>query len=296
MREGREREAVRVTSPAKINWFLDVGTRRDDGYHDLQTVMQMISVADVIECTATDDGVITLTTDGVACGCSQDENLVVRAARAVRMHLGKKNGAYIKLTKRIPVAAGLGGGSSNAAAVMRALQRVWGVHIAPEELQAIARTLGADVPFFLGTPAAACTGIGEQVSAVTPYRHWLVLWNPGMPLSTKAVYAAFDERPRPHRDMAVFLGAYGNGAGRLAETVWNNLGSAAEECLPLLGAMQEEVRACGACAAWISGSGPTVAALCDDEGHAGRLAAALRGRASSRDVIFICHTLTEVPE
>jgi len=297
MREGREREAVRVVSPAKINWFLDVGSRRADGYHEVQTVMQMVSVADVIECRATDDGAITLTTDGMPCGGSPDDNLVVRAARAARAHLRMKKGARIKLTKRIPVAAGLGGGSSNAAAVLRAVQRVWCVHIAPEDLRVIARALGADVAFFLGTPAAACTGIGELLSPLTPRCHWLVLWNPGMPLSTKAVYAAFDERPRLHRDMAAFLGAYsGHGAGRMADAVWNNLGLAAEECLPRLRTMQEEARACGARAAWISGSGPTVAALCDDEPHASRLAAALRGRASGQDVLLVCHTLTELPE
>lgn len=286
-----------MTSPAKINWFLDVGARRADGYHDLQTVMQMTSVMDEIECRATNDGTLTLTTDGLSCGCAAEDNLVMRAARLVRERWRITSGAHIKLTKRIPVAAGLGGGSSNAAAALRALQRAWHIVIAEDDLHAIARSLGADVPFFLGTPAAACTSIGESLTPLTPHCQWLVLWNPGIPLSTKTVYAAFDERPRPHREMQSFITAYErNSISAVADAVWNNLGIAAEECLPYLRKMQQQARERGARAAWISGSGPTIAALCNDEQHVHTLAAALRECTIGDDQILVCHTLTELPE
>lgn len=286
-----------MTSPAKINWFLDVGARRSDGYHDLRTVMQMTSVMDEIECTATNDGTLTLTTDGLPCGCAADDNLIMRAARTVRERLRITSGARIKLTKRIPVAAGLGGGSSNAAAVLRALQRAWRMVIAKDDLHAMARSLGADVPFFLGTPAAACTGIGEHLTPLAPHCQWLVLWNPGIPLPTQTVYATFDKRPRAHRDMQAFIAVYErNDMSAMADAVWNNLGIAAEECLPSLKRMQQQARQHGARAAWISGSGPTIAALCNDEQHAHTLAAALRGCATCDEYILVCHTLTELPE
>lgn len=287
---------VCVFSPAKINWFLDVGEVRADGYHEIASVMQMISLGDEVECELREDGEITLEEEGEACGCEAGKNLAVRAAAAMRAQARVARGMRIRLRKRIPVAAGLGGGSSNAAAVIRAAQALWGLKVADGEVREIARKLGADVPFFLGEPAAICTGVGEEVRPFAARKYWLVLWNPGCALATREVYKQFDVRPRPHRRLEEFVTGYATGNVEfLAQAVWNNLGLAAEECLPRLREMQEQVVRAGACAAWVSGSGPTVVALCRDEQHASAVAEKVKESASENDKVFVCYALTELP-
>ncbi|MCX7846902.1 MAG: 4-(cytidine 5'-diphospho)-2-C-methyl-D-erythritol kinase [bacterium] len=297
LREGGGVERVQVISPAKINWFLDVGARRVDGYHEVKSVMQMISLCDEIECVARGDGEIVFEHEGEPCGCEAERNLAVRAAKALRECVGVAWGVEIRLRKRIPVGAGLGGGSSNAASVLKAVSRLWGVEVKAAMLQGLARGLGADVAFFLGSAAAICTGIGECTKALAPRKHWVVIWNPGRPLATRRVYEQFDRRVRPHRELSDFVEAYENGAvERLAAAVWNNLGIAAEECMPELGEMQVRMRGAGAKAVWVSGSGPSVVGLCRDERHAQSLAKFLREGASRGERIEVCYTLTERPE
>jgi len=288
---------LRVACPAKINWFLNVGALRPDGYHHLCTVMQMISLADELLIQPAHDGSITVEAAGAGCACTAEENLVTRAARLLHERYRPRDGARITLTKRVPVAAGLGGGSSDAAAALRALARLWELEIAHETMGELALALGADVPFFLGTPAATCCGIGERLTPLAPREYWLVLWNPGWPLSTRAVYHAFDAARRPQRDPARFAAAYAGGSvAAVAEAIWNNLAYAAEECQPALTEMMAATRRLGARAAWVSGSGPTVVSLCDDEGHARALAGALSASAAPDAFVHVCHTLTEVPE
>lgn len=285
-----------IFSPAKINWFLDVGQVRADGYHEITSVMQKISLGDEVECELREDGEITLEEEGEACGCEASKNLAVRAAVAMRAHGRIARGMRIRLRKRIPVAAGLGGGSSNAAAVIRAAQVLWGLKAADGEVRALARELGADVPFFLGGPAAICTGIGEEVRPFAACKYWLVLWNPGCPLATREVYRQFEQKTRPHRNLDTFVTGYATGdVEQLAQRVWNNLGLAAEECIPRLGEMQEQMVRAGACAAWVSGSGPTIVALCRDEKHASAVAENVKKGAAENDKIFVCHAVTELP-
>ncbi|NLF38854.1 4-(cytidine 5'-diphospho)-2-C-methyl-D-erythritol kinase [bacterium] len=262
---------------AKINLFLNVSVRRPDGYHELQSVMQRVDVFDELTFALADGPEITLGVAAAPCGCAAEDNIVVRAARLLQRAHGARHGAAITLTKHIPVAAGLGGGSADAAAALVALAGLWNIAASPGELSALAVQLGADVPFFLGGPAALCEGVGERLTPVAPRRLSIVLWNPCVPLATKEVYAAFDAVPRPVRQPGPFLEAYRSGSARdVAAAAWNNLAFAAGELMPRLHAMEDECRAHGALAAWVSGSGPTVAALCDDDARAAALAAQLR--------------------
>jgi 4-diphosphocytidyl-2-C-methyl-D-erythritol kinase len=283
--------ALSVECPAKINWFLDVARRRSDGYHELDTVMQRISLADRMTFEPVDTDIIECD-DGGACGCRAEENLAVRAARRLKESCGCTRGVRIRIEKRVPTGAGLGGGSANAAAALRALATLWSLDVSADILHSIARSLGADVPFFLGTAAARCQGIGDVLIPLAPREFHLVLWNPGMPLSTSAVYAAFDHKPRPRRAATAFLAAYASGdADALAAAVWNNLALASEECSPALATMQRTCLDLGARAAWITGSGPTVACLCASADAARTLARTLMHFAGMNHIVEPVTTL-----
>ncbi len=179
-----------VRAYAKINLTLDILGRRADGYHDLATVMQTVDLYDTLCLTATSD-------DGVSLICttpelSNDENLAVRAAQLVRQRFAPRQGIGIELYKRIPMAAGLGGGSSDAAAVLLALQQWWQLPFSLSDLLDMAATLGSDVPFFLTGGLALCEGRGERVTTLAPYwppsMRWLLLLKPAISVSTAAVF------------------------------------------------------------------------------------------------------------
>ena len=265
---------------------------RPDGYHELASLMQCISLHDTVTCTRTEGVDIVLDAEARSCGCPPADNIVIGAARALARRRPAEAGAHIALTKRVPVGAGLGGGSSDAAATLLALARLWESEISHTELARLAAELGADVPFFLGGPAAFCTGMGERVREIEPRHYELVLWNPGIALSTADVYRCFDTRPRPHRTADECLAAYESGDPyALAAQVWNNLAIAAGECLPELAEMRRQCCDAGALAAWVSGSGPTVVGLCADDGAACACATRLRSQARGAAMVFHCHTL-----
>ena len=179
-----------VRAYAKINLTLDVLGQRTDGYHDLATVMQTVDLYDTICLSATED-------DRVQVVCtmpelSNDDNLAARAVRLVRQRLAIRQGVLIELHKRIPIAAGLGGGSSDAAAVLLALQHWWRLALSPSDLLEIASSLGSDVPFFLTGGLALCEGRGERVTAHSfnwpRTMRWLLLRKPAISVSTAAVF------------------------------------------------------------------------------------------------------------
>lgn len=173
-----------VPAPAKINRFLHVLDRRPDGYHDLQTVFQFIDWCDWLDFERRDDGMILRVGDD---GLPADD-LSVRAARLLQQHAGCRDGVQIRLRKAIPAQAGLGGGSSDAASTLLALNLLWGLHLPRVELQILAARLGADVPVFVFGRNAFAEGVGDRLSAVDlPPWSMLVAW-PGKGLSTAEVF------------------------------------------------------------------------------------------------------------
>lgn len=176
-----------VAAPAKVNLFLRILHRRDDGFHALETVFQAVSLSDAVEVALVGDG-IRLELDGPELG-PPEENLAVRAARAYREATGLASGVRIRLTKAIPAGAGLGGGSSDAAAVLRALEALTG-RCPSARLHELAASLGSDVPFFLGpSPLAAATGRGERLSPWRPLPGTdLVLVLPPVHVATAEAY------------------------------------------------------------------------------------------------------------
>jgi len=150
-----------VPAPAKVNLFLHVTGRRADGYHTLESLFALIDWADTIALDVRDDGAIVRA--NALPGVPEDDDLTLRAARALRTHSGTRLGVTIAVEKSLPMGAGLGGGSSDAASVLLALNRLWALRLPRDELAAIGQSLGADVPFFVGGGPAVARGTGEAL-------------------------------------------------------------------------------------------------------------------------------------
>ena len=220
-----------VPAPAKLNLFLHITGRRADAYHLLQSVFMLIDWCDTLHFESRRDGVISRTDLGTA--VSQDlpaEDLSVRAARALQAATGTTLGVHISLEKRIPSQAGMGGGSSDAASCLLALQRLWGLRLPPAKLMALALSLGADVPFFLCGGHAWVEGIGELITPITlPAARFLVI-KPAAGLSTQAIFSS----PELKRDTktATMLGFAANDNGRVYGFGRNDLQPVAEKLCP----------------------------------------------------------------
>jgi 4-diphosphocytidyl-2-C-methyl-D-erythritol kinase len=272
-----------VRARAKVNLGLEVLGRRADGYHELSTLLTAIDLADRVTIEITDrdrsGAPIALTCDapGVPPG---PDNLAWRAAEAVRHEVGDVPPVRIHLAKVIPVAAGLGGGSADAAAVVAGLDRLWGVGLSRARRQALATRLGMDVPFFLGAGAALGTGRGERLVAVAaPAPLPLVLVNPGFPLATRDVYGRL--QPADFTDGRAVRGlvaALPDSPRAVAARLVNGLEAGAARLWPGLAEVKDALLGAGALGAVMSGSGPTVVGVAASLAAARRIAAALAPR------------------
>ncbi|KMY86816.1 4-diphosphocytidyl-2-C-methyl-D-erythritol kinase [Candidatus Paraburkholderia calva] len=174
-------------APAKLNLFLHITGRRPDGYHSLQTVFQLLDWGDLLNFTLRDDGVVIRKTD--VPGVPEADDLIVRAARLLQRHTGTQYGVEIEIDKHLPMGAGLGGGSSDAATTLLALNRLWGLALPREILQNLGLQLGADVPFFVFGQNAFAEGVGEALREVKlPQRFFLVV-NPAVHVPTAAIFS-----------------------------------------------------------------------------------------------------------
>jgi 4-diphosphocytidyl-2-C-methyl-D-erythritol kinase len=250
-----------LRASAKVNLVLEVLGKRPDGYHELSTVMQAVDLFDrlTVEAAAT----ITLETSEPALP-TDDRNLVVRAARLLREAAGVEAGARIVLDKRIPLAAGLGGGSSDAAATLLGLNKLWGLRWRRERLVELAVKLGMDVPFFLGRGRALGTSRGEVLSSLPGVGGYaLVLVNPGVGLSTQEVYGRVPPgwRAKPDGTKRMLDALKKRNVARVAGALTNHLERWVEPALPVIGRMKAALLAAGALGVAMSGSGPTVFGL-----------------------------------
>ena len=173
-------------APAKLNLFLHVTGRRPDGYHDLQTLFQLIELADSIAISVREDGVIERT--GGPEEVPPEADLAVRAARALQGLCGTRRGASIRIRKRIPLGGGLGGGSSDAATVLTALNQLWGCGLSVDRLAELGLTLGSDVPVFVRGTSAWASGRGEQLTPVELPERWYLIVHPGVHVSTAEIF------------------------------------------------------------------------------------------------------------
>jgi 4-diphosphocytidyl-2-C-methyl-D-erythritol kinase len=273
-------------SPAKVNLILKVLRRREDGYHDIASLMQKVSLVDEMEFAPIRDGI------ELACPGSDlptDEgNLVVRAARALFAEAGFAGGARITLRKRIPTAAGLGGGSSNAATTLMVLNDLFRFGFDRERLIRIGARLGADVPFFIYGSTAWAFGIGDLLEpAVIPPGMWLVLVNPGFEVPTKWVYQNLN-LPLTKTPLKYSIPTF-SGVRDLAASLANDLEKVTVARYPVLEELKGFLLRQGAIGSLMSGSGPTVFGLFEKEQDAIKAEGALR--TSYPYSVFRAHTI-----
>jgi 4-diphosphocytidyl-2-C-methyl-D-erythritol kinase len=267
-KRSRGSQGLVLRTSAKVNLALEVLGKRGDGYHEIATVLQAVDLFDRLTMETAD--ILSLHADDPELP-TDDGNLVMRAARLLQKTAGIEKGARLRLQKRIPVAAGLGGGSSDAAATLLGLNRLWGLRWPRARLQELAVELGMDVPFFLGTGRAVARGRGERLQALPGGGGYaLVLVNPRTPLSTREVYGRVPAgwHAEPTGTERVIEALRRRNAAALAAALTNNLERVVEPVLPVIGRMKAALLAAGALGAIMSGSGPTVFGLARSLDHA----------------------------
>lgn len=265
-----------VPAPAKLNLFLHVVGRRADGYHLLQTVFRFIDLQDTLHFRTRADGRI-VRAYGLP-GVPEDQDLIVRAARALQRATGCARGAEIGLEKRIPAGGGLGGGSSDAATVLLALNRLWGTGLSRRELMRLALPLGADVPVFVFGRNAFAEGVGEELTAVELPPCWYVVVQPDASVPTAVAFGA----PELTRDTArVKIADFPRGA--FDDAFRNDLEPVVFARFPEVGRVSAVLsQALEGARVRMSGSGACLFVECDTQaqadGVAGRIAATMQGR------------------
>ena len=285
--------SVCVRAPGKINVSLRVGPLRPDGYHSVASVYLAVSLFEEVRATVTEgpDITVTVDSDGALQVPVKDiplgpDNLAVRAAQALAGFAENPTGVHLHITKRVPVAGGMGGGSADAAAALVACDALWNTHLSREELAGIAAGLGADVPFSLLGGIAVGLGVGDRLTPAiskTPL-HWVLVASE-YGLSTPGIYGALDglrgeeqvQAEEPVEVDPAILAAMRSGNARdLAAVISNDLQAAALQLAPDLAQVLDTGIRLGALAGMVSGSGPTLAFLAEDAFAAADLEAALR--------------------
>lgn len=283
-------DGVEVSAPAKLNLFLEVLGRRGDGYHELETLIVPIALFDTLRVRNDAQGQISLTCELAAGYRAADaleaeefpegtDNSAVKAVRLLREHTGHASGLAIHLVKRIPSAAGLAGGSSDAAAALVAANRVWRLGLAHDELARLAAEVGSDVPFFLGSGPAMCRGRGERIEPLSVADNWhFVVVRPPVGLSTADVFRVCRPSAQPQTS-APLVDALRRGdvesAGRLFH---NRLQPAAESLSPWIRRLQAAFAGQDMLGHQMSGSGSSCFGLARHARHAQQVAARLRAR------------------
>lgn len=273
---------ISARSSAKINLFLKVTGRKPDGYHEISSVMQMVDIFDTLTFSPDPSGELSIKVIGLNAP-SDGTNLVIKAAEALREWAGVKLGARIGLDKKIPVSAGLGGGSGNAAVALKSLASLWGIKAPHLEMERLALSIGADTPFFLNGPCALVTGIGEKIKPVTARKSVaLLLVKPDFGVSTAEAYknSKFGFSPFSADDRMVEDAVSGE-PSRMAPRMVNDLMAWALEAHPELARLKERIEGANPAPVRVmmSGSGPTLFALYDTDDDCKRAAEFLEGAA-----------------
>jgi 4-diphosphocytidyl-2-C-methyl-D-erythritol kinase len=266
---------MKVRAYAKINLGLHVLGKRSDGYHSIETVFRLVDLYDELEMVENDSGVqFSSTTPELT---DDKTNLCIRAAHLLRDLTGCHTGVEMRLTKRIPIGAGLGGGSADAAATLKGLTKLWSLDISREELQTISESLGSDVPFFFAGQTAFATGRGEILeSFVLPIPYSILVVTPQIHVSTAWAYSSLriaTDRKRPN--LKELLSSTLRDPGRLRGSLVNDFEETVFEQHPEIRKLKETLIARGADVALMSGSGSSVFGLFSDAARAKELGSEL---------------------
>lgn len=284
-----QRRSVTVRAPGKINVFFRVGALQHDGYHDVASLYQAVSLFEEVTAAECDDFVVRFGGPIDTSGLSVDDsNLAIRAAKLLAAHTGYTGGVDLTVLKRVPIAGGMGGGSADAAATLVACDELWGTNVGRQGLVALAAELGADVPFALEGGTAVGTGRGDELSQALAKGvfHWVLALS-DFGLSTPEVYHMLDQHRDDHAvvlgeqpeyvkvETAVLQAVRVGDAESLADSMHNDLQAAALRLEPGLSELLELGESRGALAGIVSGSGPTVAFLTNSAQEAAELRSAL---------------------
>ncbi|MCX7982755.1 MAG: 4-(cytidine 5'-diphospho)-2-C-methyl-D-erythritol kinase [Syntrophales bacterium] len=273
-------------SYAKINLHLSVLGKRGDGYHEIHTLMQRISLSDEIIFLPASKGIV-LDCPGFP-ELENEENLVLKAARMITSAASWSGGLKIRLKKEIPIAAGLGGGSSNAATTLLAINEMMGSPFTRPELLAMGRKLGADVPFFIYGRNAWASGIGDELEDAGDLPSFYVLLvNPGFQLSTRFVYEHLNLRLTKNSRRYNIRRL--SDVGDIVDILHNDLEGVAIGLHPVIGTIKERLRSYGAEGTLMSGSGPTVFGIFPNEEKVNWVAEELKGQTNWN--IMVAHTI-----
>ncbi len=285
------KKTIRCNAGAKINLFLDVISKRDDGYHNLVSVMQRLELCDSLEFKKVNKpGYFKLVCDRRRMP-TDAKNLVHKAYTALKLRYPQVDGIFVNLMKTVPVSAGLGGGSSDCAAALVALRRMFGLDVSDDELSAIARTLGADVPFFINGATALAEGIGdiltpiENVSALH-----ILLVRPRISVSTKSVFSSFTLSEH-HPDVNEMLSALSKGdIDEISSCLYNALESVTAGLYPIIRDIKSEMIENGASGSLMSGSGPTVFGIFKTKEAAESCMTVIKGAHPEINEMFVTET------
>ena len=284
-------KTIKEKAYAKINLGLDVLRRREDGYHEVKMVMQSIGICDELYfSTNADVKGIELKTDVDNLACD-DSNLIVKAAKLITEKYNIKQGVRIVLEKNIPMAAGMAGGSSDAAATLRGINRLFGLGLTEEELCKMAVKIGADVPFCVCGGTYLAEGIGEKLTKLPDMPSCVVLVvKPDFDVSTKHVYENLHvDTIEKHPDMDTIIDCVNRGdIGGVAFNLENILENVTVKEYPIIDEIKKKMIEFGAMNSLMSGSGPTVFGLFDSKANAERAAVTLRNMDEIGDVVVTC--------
>ncbi len=264
-------QTIRLRAYAKLNFYLSVIDRRPDGYHDIETIFQTVGLADDVSLTLREGE------PSLSCGIADLEgpdNLALRAARLLRERHAPGRGVHIALTKRIPIAAGLAGGSADAAAVLVGLNQLWRLGLGEDALRSIGLELGSDVPFLVSGGTMAATGRGEALRRLDALREtWFVLLHPPLEVSAARVYNHPALRKSREERIDGITMTFRNvleamSQGALPDVLQNAMETPVFSEFPKLAVLKQRLLDAGCAGALMSGSGPTLYGLCKDKAHA----------------------------
>jgi 4-diphosphocytidyl-2-C-methyl-D-erythritol kinase len=283
--------SITVRAPGKVNLYLSVGDRRDDGYHELTTVFQAVSLLDEVTVRNADVLSLELVGEGADKLPTDEGNLAWQAAELMAEHVGRAPDVSIMIDKSIPVAGGMAGGSADAAAVLVAMNSLWDLNIPRRDLRMLAAQLGSDVPFALHGGTALGTGRGEELATVLSRNtfHWVLAFGDGE-LLTPSVFSELDrlrdaaDTPRLAEPGPVLAALAAGDPQQLAPLLGNELQAAAVSLDPALRRALRAGEEAGALAGVVSGSGPTCAFLCTSAASAVDVGTQLSGAGVCRTV------------
>jgi len=290
------KERLVLESPAKINLRLEILGNREDGYHELKTIFQKVSLHDTLRFSLKKRRGISITTDHPDLPAGKT-NLIYRAAQSILKRSGYKGGATVEVEKRIPLGAGLGGGSSNAATTLKALNQLLETSFSQKELMQMGLEIGADVPFFFLKGAALGSGIGEKLKKIELPRLWYVLIYPNFEVSTRWAYQNFDKRGKAkgltNQQFHISLDKLLNSPKGVSQILFNHLEAVVSKKYPQIDVMKKMLLSAGALGALMTGSGPTVFGLFPEERVAAKAYEKIEKSVSKRGwAVFRTHGIT----